>query len=354
MRCATEPGGRLLPLSGARLPGWCDDWLAPPRSGDFFAGRAWYDTLLAQAMPAGATPLLALGGQAMLLPLLRQGRRLRSLVTPYSPGWAPLIAPGAGPAEMRAAGQDLGRLLRGRAPTMLEALDPGATSAEALLAGLGQAGLKLARFAHFGNWHGRVEPGIGWAGYLAARPSALRATIRRKAAPSACFALHHRPGPALEDGIAAYVHVRARSWKPLEPFPDFDPALMRAAAATGTLRLGVMSDGNGAPLAAQYWVVSGGQASLLKLAHDEAARAASPGTALTAWMIRGLIDDDQVTALDLGRGDDAYKALWVEQRRQRFGVMVTDPWHPAGWLELTRQAAARGRRWLRGHGRRVA
>jgi len=100
-------------------------------------------------------------------------------------------------------------------------------------------------------------------------------------------------------------------------------------------------------VAAHYWLVDGGRAYLLKLVHDAAAAAASPGTALTALMIRGLIETDGVRELDFGRGDDAYKQLWVAERRQRMGVMVTDPWHPAGMLELARQGAARGKNLLR-------
>ena len=100
-------------------------------------------------------------------------------------------------------------------------------------------------------------------------------------------------------------------------------------------------------MAAQYWILSGGQATLLKLAHDAAARAASPGTALTAMMVRHLIGEDHARSLDFGRGDDPYKQLWVSQRGQRIGLMLTDPWHPAGMVELARQATARARAWLR-------
>ncbi|WP_431282446.1 GNAT family N-acetyltransferase [Humitalea sp. 24SJ18S-53] len=347
MRCAAD-AARLVPLHDARLPDWCDRFLAPPGSGDFFAGRVWYDTVLAGAIPSGAQPVLAVGGagDAVLLPLLRQAGRLRSLVTPYTLGWAPLLARRAEGAALRDAGRGLGHLLHGRGPTLLEAMDPQAQGLPALLDGLRATGLSVDRFRHFGNWRAPLRPGDGWDAYLAERPPALRATIRRKTARAGRFTAYAQSGPMLEAGIAAYCHVRARSWKPQEPFPAFDPALMRAAAATGGLRLGVLSQADGQAIAAQYWVVSGGRACLLKLAHDQGASAASPGTALTALMIRGLIDEDGVTELDFGRGDDAYKQLWAGQRTERCGVVLTDPWHPAGWVELGRQALAHGRRWL--------
>jgi hypothetical protein len=337
----------LLPLPETSLPDWCDRFLCPQDGEDFFSTRLWYDTVLGHALPAGSRAVLALAGgeRGVLLPLLRQpDGRLCSLVTPYTLTWRPLPAPGA---AMREAGLALGRLLRGGRPARLDTLDAAAPGLEDLLAGLRQSGLVPLRFDHFGNWWQPLEPGADWDAYLAERPSALRATIRRKLARAgreSRFELLREPGPALEKGIRAYEAVRARSWKPWEPFPDFDAALMRAAAGIGALRLGVLRDLDGQPLAAQYWVVSGGYASLLKLAHVEDARAASPGTVLSALMARGVIEDDKATALDFGRGDDAYKPLWVSQRRQRTGLLLADPRSPAGLLALARQTAGHGRR----------
>ena len=60
---------------------------------------------------------------------------------------------------------------------------------------------------------------------------------------------------------------------------------------------------------------------MLKLAHDEAFKAHSPGTVLTALMLRHLLDQEHVARIDFGRGDDAYKQGWaVERRQQRIGV----------------------------------
>ena len=343
---------RLLPLSpGHGLPGWCDRFLDAPGGADPFGARAWYDATLAHALPAGAEPALAVLGDAAILPLLRAGRRLSSLTTPYSLSWRPLVAPGTGAEAQHAAGRALGRLLGLRPPTRFEALAEDAPGPPALLDGLRASGLALRRYDHFGNWHEVLAPGLGWAGYLADRPPVLRTTIGRKLARAVRELEFRRvtaPGPELEAGIGAYEAVRAGSWKPDEPAPLFDAALMRAVAARGALRLGVLRRRtDGLAVAAQYWVLGGDKAWLLKLAHLEAERASSPGTALTAIMIRGLLEEDGVRELDFGRGDDPYKRLWVGQRRQRFGLIVADPRHPAGLLALARQAAGRGRRWLR-------
>src|SRR5262249_56488461 len=112
---------------------------------------------------------------------------------------------------------------------------------------------------------------------------ALREVVRRKGNRLA------RDGGTLtlvaasdvEKGIADYEAVYARSWKEPEPFPNFQPALMRALAQAGWLRLALCAV-EGEPIAAQLWVVVGGRATVLKLAHDKAFHRLSPGTLLTA------------------------------------------------------------------------
>ncbi len=334
---------RLLPLHHQGLPAWCDSFLAGRE--DFFASRGWYDTVLAHAVPERCQPLLAVGDESLILPMIReQNGRLRSLTTPYSLSWRPLALPGR---DIRAAAHGLGQRLRSEPPIQLDALNVTDPMLDSMLSGFRMAGLVPLLFQHFGNWWQPLEKGTRWADYLAARPSVLRSTIQRKLARArreSAFELVTEPGPRLEQGILAYEDVRARSWKPWEPFPDFDAALMRAAARFGVLRLGILRDAEERVLAAQYWVISGSHAAVLKLAHAQEARAASPGTVLTALMIQFLIDVDRVAALDFGRGDDAYKPQWVSERRQRIGVVLANPLQPAGLMALARQAAGHGRR----------
>jgi hypothetical protein len=349
---APSPAG-LVPIEAPPLPGWCDRFLAAPGAGAFFGSRLWFEAVLAGALAPGAAGLLAVAG-AVLLPLARApDGRLSSLTTPYSLAWGPLTAPGADAAALHEAGQAIARLLRSGPPVLLEALDPDDPALPPLLAGLRRGGLVALRFDHVGNWHEALPPGTRWDGYLAARPPALRTTIRRKLARcerEMAFEPLAAPGPALAAGIAAYEAVRAASWKPEEPFPDFDAALMRVAAAAGLLRLGLLRLKDGSPVAAQYWVLDrgGARATVLKLSHVEAHRAASPGTALTAMMIRRLLEEDGVRELDFGRGDDPYKQLWVGTRRQRIGLVLASPRTPGGLLAIARQAAGRLRRALAG------
>jgi CelD/BcsL family acetyltransferase involved in cellulose biosynthesis len=112
------------------------------------------------------------------------------------------------------------------------------------------------------------------------------------------------------------------------------------------LRLGILRR-DGRPVAAQYWIVAGGTATVLKLVHDEAARAISPGTVLTAAMVRRLLDHEGVQELDFGRGDDPYKAHWAPQQRLRTGVVLANPRRLRGLAALLRHLLGRAAQRMR-------
>jgi CelD/BcsL family acetyltransferase involved in cellulose biosynthesis len=101
------------------------------------------------------------------------------------------------------------------------------------------------------------------------------------------------------------------------------------------------------PVAVQFWVVRDGHATVLKLAHDETFKPHSPGTVLMALMLRHLLDNEQVSRIDFGRGDDSYKQGWASERRQRIGLLLVSPWRLAGMTALLRHAAGRVRGALR-------
>jgi CelD/BcsL family acetyltransferase involved in cellulose biosynthesis len=326
----------------------------------FYATADWYRTLVATALPAGATPCFVLacldGIPAALFPLLRMGDgALQSLTTPYTCLYQPLVAEGVNAAQLRRIGAALGRFCRRWPSLRIEALDADWPGLAPLCAGLRRARLVPLRFDHFGNWHENVA-GLSWAAYLASRDGALRETIRRRAARVARdkrirIALLRMPAE-IAPGITAFEDVYGRSWKIPEPHPHFNAALMRMAADQGVLRLLVMWQ-DAQPVAVQYWIVTGGAASVLKLAHDEAFRALSPGTVLTAWMIRHLLDEEHVRELDFGRGDDPYKQGWTARRRQRVGLLVVDPRRLSGLALLARHGLGLLRRLIRNglHGR---
>jgi hypothetical protein len=310
-------------------------------AGNFFSTRAWWETVLAHAIPPGASPRFLLvhvtGQPSALFPML-SGGGFGALTTPYTCQYEPLIAPTADRREIFGA---FARFCRKFPTTRLDALDQ--SIERDVVQGAGMAGLAVARFDHFGNWHEDIA-GLDWAGWLALRPGALRETIRRRTRQAerlsgARFQMFGGPSD-LEAGIAAFETVYARSWKEPEPYPAINPAQIRATASLGLARLGIWWI-DGVPAAAQFWFVEHGQATVLKLAHDEAFKAHSPGTVLSAWMIRHMIEQEHVTALDFGRGDDPYKQGWVTARRQRIGLLLINPLRPGGMAALARHTLGR-------------
>ena len=312
----------------------------------FFLAPWWWDCMVTAGLGEGArAEFLTHRPSGIVLPLRAgPGAARGGLSGPYTCLFQPLIPPGAAPASIEAASAGFAGPLRRAGLVRLDAIDPEAAWLPPFLAGARAGGLRSLRFDHFGNHH---EPlaGRDWDAYLRARSGALRETIRRKTRRTADVGFRIvAGGAALEDAIAGYLDVYARSWKIPEPFPDFNPAMMRGAAAAGALRLALLETA-GQVIAAQIWIVAHGTATVVKLAHDEAFKPLSPGTVLTALTIRHLMEQDRVSELDFGRGDDPYKTLWTTQRRQRVGYLLANPLRASGALaiarDLVRQAVAR-------------
>src|SRR6185312_14241217 len=99
-----------------------------------------------------------------------------------------LLAPALGEDATQAVFTAFARFCHRWAVTRLDALDAGWTGLLPLTRAARAAGLRVLPFDHFGNWHEDVA-GLDWNGYLAARPGALRETVRRRlrrAAPAFC------------------------------------------------------------------------------------------------------------------------------------------------------------------------
>ncbi len=317
---------------------------------DAFSTIGWYRATLAAGLPEAAQAAFQLaeaGGQVLaVMPMQHLAGALGALATPYTCLWQPLLAPGLDEARLHAIGRALALAWRHHGVVRLEAMPADSPGLDALLAGLRQAGRRVLAFDHFGNWHESVA-GQGWDTYLAARPRRLRTAITRQTKR-----LREQPGFAftlvqgeagLAEAIAAYEAIYAASWKAPEPHPGFNPALMRACAQDGSLRLGILAV-SGAPVAAQLWIVHGRWAGVLKLAYAEAHRGLAPGNVLTGLMIRHLLAHDRIAEIDFGRGDDAYKQHWARERRQRLGVLVADPWRRGAALAILRHAVGEVRK----------
>ena len=102
------------------------------------------------------------------------------------------------------------------------------------------------------------------------------------------------------------------------------------------------------------WIVHGGVASIYKICYAEKFAKLSVGSVLTARLLEHVLDVDRVTEVDYLSGDDTYKANWMSDRRERWGIMAFNPetlWGRAGiirhivgrnlkvsWDSLTKEA----------------
>ena len=171
------------------------------------------------------------------------------------------------------------------------------------------------------NWRVDTE-GEDFDAYWAKRPGQLRNTARRRArAANLDVMVHDRFDPA---AWADYETVYRASWKPEEGSFPFLRALAQAEGAAGTLRLGIARH-DGAPVAAQLWLVEKDEAVIHKLAYAEAAKELSPGTILSMAMFRHVLDRDRVRRIDYGNGDEPYKADWMEERRTLWQLRAYNP-----------------------------
>jgi len=175
--------------------------------------------------------------------------------------------------------------------------------------------------------------------YWSSRPKQLRNTVARK---SRSHPLHISIFKHFDPlSWTAYEAIYAASWKPAEGSLAFLRALAEQEAEAGTLRLGLARDTTGRAIAAQFWLVEDGVATIHKLAHREDAKAGSPGSLLSHAMFRAAIADDHVHRIDFGLGDEPYKADWVDTPQP---VWRSDVYHPAslrGVAGIARETVSR-------------
>ncbi len=289
-----------------------------------FLSRSWFELLVERGLEAGQSLYLAsvMDGERMLalLPLIyREEDGYSAFTHRYSSLYAPLLADARRTdvieclaAGLRASG--VHRLTLGPH----EADDPGMHAVQQQLSAQGYACHQGFRFLN----HYLELDGETWEAYLAGRPTRLRNTLSRKRRKlereqGLAVRLHTEigDGQALED----YRRVYNASWKAREQYDALLAGLVERASARGWLRLGVLHAG-GEPAAAQIWLVAGKRASIFRLAHDERWRQYSPGTLLTAFMMRRVIDEDRVVEVDFLTGNEGYKKDWMNGCRERRGT----------------------------------
>lgn len=289
-------------------------------------GRVEWAELLVKS---GAVPFIAAAqddSDSAALPMMRANGRLEPLANWYNFTWCPVGLPDQQLLQAIAAG------LRSKTHrvTFWPVPDENGT-ATALETAFTSAGWSVRREACDHN-HVLDVSGRSFDEYWASRSGRMRTTLKRKA-KKVDVALHNR---FEADAWAAYEEIYRHSWKPEEG----DPAMLRAFAeqegAAGRIRLAVAAH-DGLPVAAQFWTVESGTAYIHKLAHLEEHKNLSAGTTLTAALFKHVIDEDRVTLVDFGTGNDPYKSDWMEIDRPRYRVDCLDPRQPKAWAALAKR-----------------
>lgn len=280
-----------------------------------------------------------------VLPLRLDGSGLRSRIHSlsnfYTALYEPALAVTLKPRDLLPLLTALKSDFRGVGSMWLAPMDPQSHAYHTLVAGCQLAGWVPFEFFGFGNWYLRVS--YNWSDYLRTRSGSVRSTIKRmsKKLADAQGSLQLITEAAdVPMALKAYEDVYAASWKQPEPHARFVPGLLQTCADKGWLRMGLVWL-EGRAIAAQIWIVAQGRAEIYKVAYDEAYKAYSPGTLLTALLMEHVLEKDRVSEVDYLIGDDAYKKTWMSDRRERWGIVAYNPVNLRGFLALGRELIAR-------------
>lgn len=312
-------------------------------------GIDWYRNLVDTVYPDDPSVVFYVlrhdGAAVAVLPLRVDGKgrhqNIHSLSNFYTALYEPALAVTLKPRDLLPLLTTLKADFRRVASLWLAPMDPESHAYHTLIAACQLGGWMPFEFFGFGNWYLRVRG--GWDDYLKSRSGSVRSTIKRMSKKLADANGSLQMVSRAEDvpmALKAYEEVYAASWKQPEPHPRFVPGLLQTCASNGWLRMGlVWLDGRA--IAAQIWIVAHGRAEIYKVAYDEAYKAYSPGTLLTAMLIEHVLEQDHVLEVDYLIGDDAYKKTWMSDRRERWGIVAYTPSNLRGFMGLMHELLAR-------------
>ncbi len=137
----------------------------------------------------------------------------------------------------------------------------------------------------------------------------------------------------LSEILNAYHAIYQMSWKENDFYPNFAEGLLVACARQKSLRFCLVSVEN-KPVAFEFVAVCGSKATMIRTAYIEAYKKLSVGSIAILTTVEHLINIDQVKSIDFGVDDDAYKKIWVQNRRERWGLTFIRPNGLAGYWVL--------------------
>lgn len=305
---------------------------------DFFVGMPWFQnferTIVSDEEPVVVYGIEPTDGSKHALGAFLLWKRkpyglfgpriLHSLANYYTPSFSPILNEAHSNEIIQAFAHAVWKDRGHFAAIDLRCLDPDSSTFVALVRSLEKVGLVVQTYFQFGNWYLDVG-GRSYAEYVTSLPPVLKKNIpyqTRRLERTYRVELKLVTGKdGLDEALNDYETVYSASWRDQEAYPGFIRGLADAALRSGSLRLGLLY-ADGAPIAAQFWLVHGRIASIYKIAYMENFSKFSVGTVLTAHMMRHVIDVDQVRIVDYLSGDDNYKKDWMSHRRERWGIIA--------------------------------
>jgi CelD/BcsL family acetyltransferase involved in cellulose biosynthesis len=315
---------------------------------DFFRSLAWFRTVLATAGrhgDEGRVYVAEIAGQpiAALIGSERHGAGILNTTMflgagqgIYAVTFAPVLDPELGDAGLTTIVSGLARQVPRLDVLRFDGLDPCSVDFSVLWRALRRSGMLLQRFANLNIWTEEVGR-AGIAEYMAGRPASIREWADGGSAGLAssmrfeCVA----DGVDLARPLVDYALVDVQSSRAHEPYPDCTPALARAAAARGLLRLGLLYFDD-QPVAAQIWIVSGGTATIWRERHAACIDGLPLQAKLTAMMLSSLFETHRIRRIEFSRDTAEIAPAWAGVRRERVGVIACNPRSGKGWLAAAR------------------
>lgn len=300
-----------------------------------FYSQPWFESLTSTALEDGLEMVLACVESdnriLAILPLMKtDGNTWYSLKHRYTPHYSLLLANEDQELVLACLAQGLSRLpIKG---LLLEPVADDDRNLIALQKAMESAGFSCSRNFRFYNWIYRVQ-GQSYEEYMAARPARLRNTIvrkQRKLEREHGYEICLYTGDEVPQAMVDYYAVYSSSWKANEQYMDLVDDIVARFSSEGWSRLGVLYI-QGQPAAAQLWFVHHGKASIFRLSYDEAWKAYSPGSILTAYLMEYVIDTDKVEEIDFLTGNEAYKQDWMSERRECVALGFVKSVRPGGW-----------------------
>lgn len=188
-----------------------------------------------------------------------------------------------------------------------------------------KSGYEYHQHFFFYNWIHRTK-GQSFEVYMEGRPKQLRNTLARKQRKldrEHQYSIRMFKGDEVKAGLKGYHSAYSASWKAHEQYETLLDSTAINLSSPDWTRLAVLTI-DGQPAAAQLWFVVQGKASIFRLAYNQEWKHYSPGTILTAYLLRYVIDIDKVVEIDFLTGNDAYKQDWMSERRQRWRVLFVN------------------------------